>query len=46
MHVIGFRGLMENRTIRSGDSALSGILTAGGTNLGDYVAHHKKDSYG
>jgi 6-phosphofructokinase 1 len=30
----GFRGLMENRTIRLEKSALSGILTVGGTILG------------
>ncbi len=30
----GFRGLMENRTIRLDRSALSGILTVGGTILG------------
>ena len=30
----GFRGLMENRTIRLDSSALSGILTVGGTILG------------
>ncbi|MEM7346831.1 MAG: ATP-dependent 6-phosphofructokinase [Chloroflexota bacterium] len=30
----GFRGLMENRTIRLNRSALSGILTVGGTILG------------
>ncbi len=30
----GFRGLMENRTVRLGGSALSGILTLGGTILG------------
>jgi 6-phosphofructokinase 1 len=30
----GFRGLMENRTIRLGEAALSGILTLGGTILG------------
>ena len=30
----GFRGLMENRTIRLDESALSGILTLGGTILG------------
>ena len=38
MHVIGFRdgfrGMMENRTIRLDDAALSGILTVGGTILG------------
>jgi 6-phosphofructokinase 1 len=38
MHVIGFRdgfrGLMENRTVRLEGSALSGILTVGGTVLG------------
>lgn len=38
MHVIGFRdgfrGLMENRTIRLGSEELSGILTVGGTILG------------
>ncbi len=38
MHVIGFRdgfrGLMENRTVELGPSALSGILTIGGTILG------------
>jgi 6-phosphofructokinase len=38
MHVIGFRdgfrGLMENRTVRLERSALSGILTVGGTLLG------------
>jgi 6-phosphofructokinase len=38
MHVIGFRdgfrGLMENRTARLEGSALSGILTVGGTLLG------------
>ncbi len=30
----GFRGLMENRTVRLGSSELSGILTMGGTILG------------
>lgn len=30
----GFRGLMENRTVRLGSDALSGILTLGGTILG------------
>lgn len=30
----GFRGLVENRTVRLEDSALSGILTLGGTILG------------
>ncbi len=30
----GFRGLMENRTVRLGKDALSGILTVGGTILG------------
>ncbi len=30
----GFRGLMQNRTIRLNDAALSGILTLGGTILG------------
>jgi 6-phosphofructokinase 1 len=30
----GFRGLMENRTIRLDESVLSGILTLGGTILG------------
>lgn len=30
----GFRGLMENRTVRLGGAALSGILTLGGTILG------------
>lgn len=30
----GFRGLMENRTIRLDSTALSGILTVGGTILG------------
>ena len=30
----GFRGLMENRTIRLGSTELSGILTMGGTILG------------
>jgi 6-phosphofructokinase 1 len=30
----GFRGLVENRTVRLDDSALSGILTLGGTILG------------
>ncbi|HSK92206.1 MAG TPA: ATP-dependent 6-phosphofructokinase [Euzebyales bacterium] len=30
----GFRGLMENRTVRLDGSALSGILTIGGTILG------------
>lgn len=30
----GFRGLVENRTIRLDESALSGILTVGGTILG------------
>lgn len=30
----GFRGLMENRTIRLDSAALSGILTVGGTILG------------
>ena len=30
----GFRGLAENRTIRLDDTALSGILTVGGTLLG------------
>ncbi len=30
----GFRGMMENRTIRLDDGALSGILTRGGTILG------------
>ena len=38
MHVIGFRdgfrGLMENRTVRLDRGALSGILTFGGTILG------------
>jgi len=38
MHVIGFRdgfrGLMENRTVRLDGPALSGILTIGGTILG------------
>lgn len=38
MHVIGFRdgfrGLMENRTVRLNGQALSGILTVGGTILG------------
>lgn len=38
MHVIGFRdgfrGLMENRTVRLEGPALSGILTVGGTLLG------------
>lgn len=38
MHVIGFRdgfrGLMENRHVRLNASALSGILTVGGTILG------------
>ncbi|GAB4443855.1 MAG: ATP-dependent 6-phosphofructokinase [Anaerolineae bacterium] len=38
MHIIGFRdgfrGLMENRTIRLDSGALSGILTVGGTILG------------
>lgn len=38
MHVIGFRdgfrGLMENRTVRLEGSVLSGILTVGGTILG------------
>jgi len=30
----GFRGLMENRTVRLDETALSGILTLGGTLLG------------
>ncbi len=30
----GFRGLVENRTVRLDESALSGILTVGGTLLG------------
>lgn len=30
----GFRGLMENRSVRVGDKFLSGILTLGGTILG------------
>lgn len=30
----GFRGLMQNRTVRLDDAALSGILTLGGTILG------------
>ncbi len=30
----GFRGLMENRTLRLDETSLSGILTAGGTILG------------
>ncbi len=30
----GFRGLMENRTVRMDNSMLSGILTLGGTILG------------
>ena len=30
----GFRGLMENRTVRLDSAALSGILTVGGTVLG------------
>lgn len=30
----GFRGLMENRTVRLDETALSGILTVGGTLLG------------
>ncbi|MBN1935309.1 MAG: 6-phosphofructokinase [Anaerolineae bacterium] len=30
----GFRGLVENRTVRLGDNELSGILTLGGTILG------------
>ncbi len=30
----GFRGLMENRTVRLDETALSGILTLGGTILG------------
>ena len=30
----GFRGLMENRTMRLDGSTLSGILTIGGTILG------------
>ena len=30
----GFRGLMENRTMRLGGGVLSGILTLGGTILG------------
>jgi ATP-dependent phosphofructokinase / diphosphate-dependent phosphofructokinase len=30
----GFRGLMENRTVRLDEEALSGILTVGGTILG------------
>lgn len=30
----GFRGLVENRTVRLDDRAVSGILTAGGTILG------------
>ncbi len=38
MHVIGFRdgfrGLMENRSVRLGKEELSGILTVGGTILG------------
>ncbi len=38
MHIIGFldgfRGLMQNRTVRLDDRALSGILTVGGTILG------------
>ena len=38
MHIIGFldgfRGLMQNRTVRMDDRALSGILTVGGTILG------------
>ena len=38
MHVIGFRdgfrGLMENRTVRLDGGSLSGILTVGGTILG------------
>lgn len=38
MHVIGFRdgfrGLMENRTVRLDHESLSGILTVGGTILG------------
>lgn len=38
MHVIGFRdgfrGLMENRSVRLGRDELSGILTVGGTILG------------
>ena len=38
MHVIGFRdgfrGLMENRTVRLDSNSLSGILTVGGTILG------------
>jgi phosphofructokinase-like protein len=38
MHVIGFRdgfrGLMENRSVRLGRDQLSGILTVGGTILG------------
>lgn len=38
MHLIGFRdgfrGLVENRTVRLDDEALSGILTRGGTILG------------
>lgn len=38
MHIVGFldgfRGLMQNRTVRLDDRALSGILTVGGTILG------------
>ena len=30
----GFRGMMENRTVRLGNNTLSGILTLGGTILG------------
>jgi len=30
----GFRGLMQNRTIRLDEKSLSGILTLGGTILG------------
>ncbi|HDN27944.1 MAG TPA: 6-phosphofructokinase, partial [Thioploca sp.] len=30
----GFRGLVENRTVRLDETALSGILTVGGTLLG------------
>ena len=46
MHVVGFRdgfrGLMENRTIRLDSSALSGILTVGGTILGTSRAKPNK----
>lgn len=39
----GFRGLIENRTIRLGDDQLSGILTIGGTILG--TSRDKPDKF-